>query len=232
MEKNYITCKGCKNSSNSVFKYLTAESMKLLEKEKVTKEYKKGTILYKEGTKISGIYCVNSGIIKIYKTGTDGKEQIVSFGRPGDITAFRSVLSNEPACTTAEVIEDSIICYIPASTLFSFIKTNPTFSLALLQLTCKELNYANEYIKDIAQKTVRVRLSEVLLKLESTFGVDKDGYLNITLTREELANIVGTATESVIRLLSDFKVENLISISSKKIKIINKNLLLKISELH
>ncbi len=232
MDKKTYSCTSCKNSTSSVFKNLTPENREQLDSEKITKEYKKGTILYKEGTKINGIYCVNEGVIKIYKTGNDGKEQIVAFAKPGEICAFRSVLSNEPACSTAEVIQDSVICYIPSTTLFSFIKTNPTFSLSLLQLTCKELNYANEFIKDIAQKTVRVRLAEVLLKLENNFGSDSEGFLKIILTREELSNIVGTATESVIRLLSDFKTEKLILISGKKIKILNRSLLQKITDLN
>jgi CRP-like cAMP-binding protein len=97
-------------------------------------------------------------------------------------------------------------------------------------LTCKELNIANSYIKDIAQKTVRERLAEALLMLENTFGTNPEGFLNIILTREELANIVGTATESVIRLLSEFKSENTIVMEGKKIKLVNKVYLEKLAK--
>ena len=94
--------------------------------------------------------------------------------------------------------------------MFSFVRKNSDFALSLMQLTCKELNQANSYIKDIAQKTVRERLAEVLIMLEDNFGKDADGFLTISLTRGELSNIVGTASESVIRLLSDLKNENII----------------------
>jgi len=171
---------------------------------------------------MKGFYCVHSGIIKIFKTGFDGKEQIIRFAKPGDIIGYRSVLSNEPACTTAEVIEDCIICNIPATTLFHLVKTNGDFALELMQLTCKELGEANEYLTDIAQKTVRERLAEIILNLESEFGSDEDSVLRITLTREEMANLVGTATESVIRLLSEFKADRLISLNGRKIKILDK----------
>ena len=170
-----------------------------------------------------------SGILKIYKTGGIGKEQIIAFAKSGDITGYRSVISNEAACTTAEIIEDAVICYIPAQVIFDLVKKNSDFSLSLMQLSCKELNQANSYIKDIAQKTVRERLAEVLLMLDKTFGTEPDGTLKVTLTREELANIVGTATESVIRLLSDFKSEKLIGLAGKKIQLLNKALLNKIS---
>jgi len=103
------------------------------------------------------------------------------------------------------------------------------FSLALMQLTCKELGVANAYITDIAQKTVRERLAEVLLKLMDTFDLDNDLVLNVSLTREELANMVGTATESVIRLLSEFKQDKLIDLNGRKIKILDIKKLEKIS---
>lgn len=229
MDLNSFNCKGCSCSESSIFKTLSSEDLNTVEQNKVFNSYKKGDVLYREGNRIMGCYCVMSGILKIYKTGIDGKEQIIAFARKGDITGYRSVFSNEPACTTAEVIEDASICFIPANIMFSFLKTNPDFALSLMQLTCKELNQANSFIKDIAQKTVRERLAEVLIMLDDTFGSDNEGFLSISLTREELANIVGTATESVIRLLSDLKGEHVITISGKRIKINDKKILNKIS---
>jgi CRP/FNR family transcriptional regulator, polysaccharide utilization system transcription regulator len=183
--------------------------------------YKKGSVIYHEGNRISGCYCVSSGIIKIYKTGIDGKEQIITFAQKGDIIGFRSVLSGELACTTAKVIEDSHLCFIPGDTLIQLFKHNSEFSMDLMQLACKELGQANAYITDIAQKTVRERLAEVLLILKDNFDLDSDHFLQITLTREELANIVGTATESVIRLLSEFKSDKLIELHGRRIKLLD-----------
>ncbi len=224
------TCKGCSSLTTSVFKNLSQTELSFLNSEKICNSHKKGEILYREGNRISGVYCIDDGIVKIYKTGSDGKEQIVAFAKKGDITGYRSVLSNEPACTTAEILEESSICFIPASVIFQLVRSNGDFSLSLLQLTCRELNQANSFIKDIAQKTVRERLAEALLMLHQNFGVSNDGYLNIILTREELANIVGTATESVIRLLSDFKSENLITLNGKRIKLENIKKLEKLSK--
>jgi CRP-like cAMP-binding protein len=186
-------------------------------------------ILYQEGNRISVFYCINSGIIKVFKTGSDGKEQIIRFAKKGDIIAYRSVLSNELACTSAKVIEDCKVCFIPSEILISFIKTNSAFALELMKLACHELGEANSFITDIAQKTVRERLAEVLLFLVNDFGLDNQQFLNISLTREELANIVGTATESVIRLLSEFKSDKLVELNGRRIKIINTKGLEKIS---
>lgn len=222
-------CNHCSFDSGSIFKYLSPEETDILNFEKDYRQYKRGDILYQEGNRISGFFCINKGIIKVFKTGFDGKEQIIRFAKKGDIIAYRSVLSNELACTSAKVIEDCNVCFIPSEILITFIKSNSSFALELLKLACHELGEANSFITDIAQKTVRERLAEVLIFLVNDFGLDSEQYLNISLTREELANIVGTATESVIRLLSDFKADELIELNGRKIKILNSKGLEKIS---
>ena len=104
--------------------------------------------------------------------------------------------------------------------------------MELMQLTCKELGEANAYITDIAQKTVRERLAEILIHLKNDFGLDENNILQISLTREELANIVGTATESVIRLLSEFKQDQLIELNGRKIRIQDEAGLIRIGNLY
>jgi CRP-like cAMP-binding protein len=225
-------CQKCSLESGSIFKYLTEKEVESINYEKDFRKYSRGDILYQEGNRISGFFCINSGIIKVFKTGFDGKEQIIRFAKKGDIIAYRSVLSNELACTSAKVIEDCQVCFIPSEILVSFIKTNPTYALELMKLACHELGEANSFITDIAQKTVRERLAEVLLFLVHDFGIDKQQFLNISLTREELANMIGTATESVIRLLSEFKADKLVELNGRKIKIIDTKELERISNIY
>ncbi|MFO7616538.1 MAG: Crp/Fnr family transcriptional regulator [Bacteroidales bacterium] len=214
-------CEDCLVNGHSLFRELTPEEMETVNNGKGCSLYKRGNIIYHEGNRINGFYCVNSGIVKIYKTGIDGKEQIIRFAQKGDIIGFRSVLSKELACTTAKVIEDAVLCFIPSENLFSLVKENAAFSMHLMQLTCRELGDANNFITDIAQKTVRERLAEILLLLMDTFSLDDKKVLQISLTREELANMVGTATESVIRLLSEFKNDRLIDLHGRKISLLD-----------
>lgn len=222
-------CLSCLIHKNSIFKDLNNEEIELITIEKTCHSYKKGELIYNEGNRIKGVYCINKGIIKVYKTGVEGKEQIIKFAKSGDIIGFRSVLSGENACTSSKVLEDSILCYIPSETLFELIKKNPSFSINLLKIVCKELGEANEFITDIAQKSAKERLAEVLVVLKNTFELDNNNYLQISLTREELSNLVGSATESVIRLLSEFKTDNLIELEGRKIKILNIQKLQKIA---
>ena len=221
----------CQTKSNSIFRHLSPLDLEKLTDSKETFHHKRGNVIYYESSRITGCYCIHSGIIKIYKTGSDGKEQIIRFARPGDLIGFRSVFNNEAACTTAEILEDSILCFIPGELMIQLVKSNGNFAMDLLQLACKELGEANSYITDIAQKTVRERLAEVLLNLQDNFGLNGNSILQISLTREELANIVGTATESVIRLLSEFKEDKIIELQGRQIKILNTPMLQKIANL-
>ena len=215
-------CNSCALRTHPLFRHLNEEELQDISFNKITEIHKRGSIIYQEGNRIKGFYCVQSGIVKIYKTGFDGKEQIIRFAKAGDLIGYRSVVSNEPACTTTEVLQESVLCYIPTNFLLHLIKTNGNFAVELMRLTCKELGEANSYITDIAQKTVKERLAEILIHLYNEFGEDSKGILKISLTREELSNIVGTATESIIRLLSEFKNDRLIELNGRKIKILDK----------
>ncbi len=208
-------------SGFNLFRKLDEEEFNKLNYDKTCSLYKKGTVIYREGSRLTGFFCVTRGIVKILKTGIDGKEQIIRFAKRGEIIAYRSLLSQELACTTAKVIEEAVLCHIPYQTLLFLIKNNWQFSHHMLQIVCRELREANDYITDIAQKTVRERLAEVLLLLKENFELDNQNTLQISLTREELANIVGTATESVIRLLSEFRQDNLIELHGRKIKFLD-----------
>lgn len=217
----YINPSDCRTQKNSIFRHLSIEDIEHLAGEMTCNLYKKGENLYNEGNKLNGVYYVNSGIIKIFKTGIEGRDQIIRFCNPGELFGYRSVLSEEPACTSAKVLEDSILFFIPTHVLIHFLNTNAILAKELLIVSCKELGEANSFITDIAQKSVRERLAEVLILLKNKFGLEEDNTLKIQLTREELANIIGTATESVIRLLSEFKQDNLININGRKIKFLN-----------
>jgi CRP-like cAMP-binding protein len=222
-ETEHHTPDSCISRDHPLFRHLSEEELQEISYHKITESYKRGSIIYQEGNRMRGFYCVQKGIIKIYKTGMDGKEQILRFAQPGDLIGYRSAISNESACTTTEVLESCILSLIPTELLISMVKNNGDFAVALMKMTCKELGEANSYITDIAQKTVRARLAEIILHLEDEFGTDPgDKILNISLTREELSNIVGTATESIIRLLAEFRNEQLIELNGRKIKILDK----------
>jgi CRP-like cAMP-binding protein len=207
--------------NDSIFRHLGKEELTALDELVEIRQYKKNEVIFTQGKRISGCYIILSGIVKQFKTGTEGRDYIFRLAKPYEILGFRSVLSEEPACNTSTPVEECTVCHIPKDCLHHLVKTNGEFALDLLQIACRELEESHLLITDIAQKSVKERLAELLLTLRNKFGVDKNNHLNIALSREELANVVGTATESVIRLLSEFKNERYIDIQGKKISLIN-----------
>jgi len=223
-------CKECKLSLINVFSNLTIEDLDKINFNKSCHFYKKGEIIYNQGNYLHGFYCLESGIIKIYKIGPKGRKQIIKLAKKGDIIGYRSVLSKEKACSTAEVLEDVVLCQISSDVLFELINSNPKFSVGMMKLACEELGEANTYIANLSQKSVRERTAELILKLKKDFGVDNNGFIKISLNREDMAEIVGTATESFIRTLTNLKNEKIIESKGKKIKVLNDKLLKHISE--
>jgi len=217
--------------NQSILRHLDDDELTYLEQSAKIIHYKKNAVIFLQGKRIAGCYVVLSGIVKQFKTGVEGKDYILRLAKPFELLGFRSVLSNEPACNTSTVIEDSALYYIPKECLHHLVVTNGNFALDLLQIACRELEESHSMITEIAQKSVKERLAELLLMLKNKFGVNENGHLNIVLTREEYANIVGTATESVIRLLSEFKTERYIDLSGKKIAILNEQALERIAAL-
>jgi CRP-like cAMP-binding protein len=214
-------CEQCIIKQFNSLKALTKDELLRISNCKTTKTIKRGEIIFSEGDKINGVYCVKDGICKLSKLSENGKDQIVKLNFKGDIMGHRSVISEETSNLTAVALNDMEVCFIPKSEIFEDLEKNPNFSFDLLKQMAQDLKDSDNTIVNMAQKSVRKRLADALLYMHTNFGVDKDHFLNVVLSREDYANIVGTATESAIRILSQFKNEGLISTSGKQIKIKN-----------
>lgn len=183
-----------------------------------------------EGSAINGLYCINQGKCKLTKLNTNGKEQIIKFIKGGDILGHRSILSDEPVGLNVTALEDMRVCFIPKGDILDVIKENSQFSLSIMKNISHQLNEANSLVSEMAQKPVKDRLATIIINLNDIFGSDSEGFIDIILTREEIANTIGTATESAIRLLSNLKKDKIIDLKGKKIKILDINSLKNISE--
>lgn len=214
-------CSTCGSRNKSVFCDLSAEEAQEIDAVKGCNIYDKGQVIFHEGNRTNGIYCVSKGKIKLFQLGSEGKEQIIRFAKEGDVIGYRALLSEEPLSASAEALEESAVCFIPKSQVLKMITSNPNFNFKMLKALSHELGEAAKVITDLAQKPVRERLAETLLMLKDTFELDGEQAIQVKLSREELANIVGTATESVIRLLSEFKKDNLIAVEGRSIKLLN-----------
>ncbi|HTO38911.1 MAG TPA: Crp/Fnr family transcriptional regulator [Brumimicrobium sp.] len=211
-----INNEGNNLNGNSLFYLLHSDDALRIKNEKATSFYKKNQPLFIEGSYPRGVFCIISGKVKVFSTGETGKEQIIRIAGAGDVVGFRALFSEEPYRLSATTLEESSIFFIKIEDFLELVHSQPELLQAVLRELSKESGERADFIKAMAQKTVRERLAIVLLVLESIY---KDDLIN--LSREDLANFVGTATETLIRLLKDFKDENLIEVQGRKIKLID-----------
>jgi CRP-like cAMP-binding protein len=210
-------CEQCIVRELSSLKALNKDELLRIAECKTSRTIKKGEPIFEEGDVVNGVYCITSGICKMSKLSANGKDQIVKLIKAGELLGQRSMISDEPANLSAVALEDMEVCFIPKTEILTFFDTNNQFSMNLMKTICGDLKETSDHLVSISQKTVKERLAETLIYLQDNFGKNADGSLHIQLSREELAGMIGTATESCIRLLSDFNKLGLIELSGKKI---------------
>lgn len=216
-----IHCEECKSGFLSYFHALDKADLQYLNEQKNTLFYKKGQFIYEEGHKSLGVFCIREGKIKVFKNTQEGKEHITRVVLPGELLGLKALLSGNDHSVSASALEDSVVCFISKMDFFQLMIKYPEFTRSLILMLSKLLEEAEMRMISLAYKPVRERLAETLLFLFDSFYPNPDKtvkeYLNLNLTRTDLANIIGTAPETVIRLLSDFKDERLIAIKGRKI---------------
>lgn len=221
-------CKNCETVCLGIFSDLTEESLDKLSEHKVTNIFKKGQTLFMQGNPPFGMYCVKSGIVKITQLGPDGKESIVRLAKPGDTVGHRSLFSEESYKATATAIQETKVCFYDKKYIQKLVKDEPSIAYNIISALGRDLGAAEQRLTSFSQKNVRERLAELLLILKEGYGENINGKirLNIKLTREEMASIIGTASETLIRFFTEFKSEGIIEQQGKTIFIINEEKLL------
>lgn len=214
-------CEQCIIRQFNSLKALTKEELMRVSGCKTDRIVKKGDTIFEEGETINGVFCVKDGVCKLSKLSANGKDQIVRLVTKGDIIGQRSLVGDESANLSATALNDMEVCFIPKEEIIKDLKANPNFSISMLEQFADDMRKSDNILVDMAQKSVKERLAMALLYLHENFGVDENGMLSLVLSREDYANIVGTATESAIRVLSEFKKSGFITTKGKQIKLVD-----------
>lgn len=223
-------CEQCIVRELSSLKALSKDELIHLANCKDSVTVKKGEVIFNEGDVMNGVYCIKEGTCKLVKMNSNGKDTIIKLITKGELLGQTSILTEEKSTLSAVAVDDMRVCFIPKSEILGFIDDNKSFSFEVTKNVCKNLNDATNFAVNHTHKTVKERLAISLLEILNSAGTDNEGYLNLQLTREEIASMVGTATESCIRLLAELKKENLIDLKGKKIKILKLNELRNLAE--
>lgn len=226
-----VNGEGCPHRECLLFQVLPKEEFAAVAERKRTSVYKAGQVIFHEGNTALGLYCVSSGAVKIAKLGPAGREQTVRLSRPGDLLGYRALFADEPYTGTAVALEDSALCFIPRDVILPLVPRCPDLALAVIRKLSQDLKAAEAWVRDMALKNARQRLAEAILTLQLTYGVPDGGgvRLSLPLSRQELAEMAGLATETAIRLLKEFRSKGILLIHGREVTVRDPQALLKAS---
>ena len=185
----------------------------------------KGEVIFREGDDVKGIYFVYEGTVKVHKLWGEDKELILRFARKGDIIGHRGLGKNLVYPVSGTAIEPTTVCFVNLGFFEACLKVNHGFLYALMQFFAAELKESERNMRNLAHMPVKGRLAQALLTLEEKFSTTDDGFLNITLSRQDLAAFVGTTYETVFRMLNELIESTAIRVDGKRISIENRSIL-------
>ena len=218
-------------NSQSVLKDLPADDHAQLIRHSSEKKYIKGEVIFKAGAVPSGIYYIQQGKVKKYMVDNLGKEQIIYVANTGELIGYHALLASESYPDSASALEESTIVFIPAGDFLSVLDQSPVLSKRLLKTLSHEFGVLANSISVFGQRPVRERLAITLLVLREKFKNEATAGqpIEINISRDDIASMAGATRENIVRLLRDFKDEQLIQTKGRKIWITDITRLAKVS---
>jgi CRP-like cAMP-binding protein len=183
--------------------------------------FTKGELLFREGEKVTGMYFIYAGKVKVHKKWDDEKELIVRFAGKGDIVGHRGLGSDTHYPVSATALEPVDICFIDLDFFLASLKVNHDFTFQLMMFFAEELHESERKMRNMAHMPVKGRVIQALLKLKNKYGETNDGFVDITITKQDIASYAGTTYETVFRIMNELETDKIISTKGKNFRIIN-----------
>jgi CRP-like cAMP-binding protein len=218
--------------SESILADLPMEDLELLMARKVEQVYKKGEVIFREGGYPSGIYYIKNGKVKKYKMDREGREQIIYVANTGELLGYHAILSADNYPDSAAVLEESIITFVPKEDFLEAIGQSDVLNRRLLKTLSHEFAVLANSLTLFAQKSVRERLALQLIVIREKYKVNFEPGMpvEINMSRGDLASLVGTARENVVRMLSELKEEGTVETKGRKIIVLDVKKLIEIAD--
>ena len=216
-------------NNNSILTELPAMEMERLMAHSSEQLYSKGEVIFREGSLPSGIFYMRSGMAKKYKVHKEGREQIIYVANSGELIGYHAVLAEERYPDNAAALEESLIGFIPKEDFLQVLGFSRTLSQRLLKTLSHEFTVFANSVALFAQRSVRERFAMQLILMREKYkqGLTSGEDVAINLSREDLASLVGTARENIVRIIKDFKGEGILETKGRKIIIRDVEALLK-----
>lgn len=188
--------------------------------------FKKGELLFKEGDTMTGMFFINTGLVKVHKHWNDDKELILRIARNGDIVGHRGLGTDTIYPVSATALEPTDVCYIDLDFFNSTLKVNPDYLYSLMMFFAAELKESEKRMRNLAHMSVKGRISNALLFLRQKFGINREGSIHLALSRQDLASYTGTTYETLFRVMNELADEKAIKLDGKSIFILDEDVLI------
>jgi CRP/FNR family transcriptional regulator len=223
------SCDICNIRNHSILNNATVETLHKINEEKRYGRYVKADFLFQAGEKANGFYFIRKGIVRVFKHSTTGKEQTFHIRGPGDWVGFRDSLAGDNYFHSSECLEDVEACFITKELTELLIRDDANFQAEVFRQMAKEWRESENQVVSLGTKQVHSKLAELLITLKKAAGDSNE--VELKMTREILASIIGTKTETLVRALTDFKNRDIVQVDKSKIIINDLNALYSLSEL-
>lgn len=216
----------------SILSALSAAELEALMEHRREQVFRKGELIFREGWYPQGIYYIMEGIVKKFKVSETGREQIFYVANTGELIGYHAVIAEGAYPDAAAALERSRIAFIPREDFLNVLKAAPAFNSRLLKILSHEFSVMVNRLSLVTEKSVRERLALQLIVLREKYKItaDPEGLVAINMSREDLASLVGTATENAIRILTEFKEAGLLETRGRKIIVHNVAELIRIAD--
>jgi CRP/FNR family transcriptional regulator len=212
-------CEGCTTRLQGVLRGLGPPALARLEQGRFVRRCREGQVLHYEGNPASGVECIRSGRVKVYRAGLRERPHILLIAEPGDVLGIESVVAGGNHASTAEMIEDGTVCHIERDVFLRALEADPPALRAVAELLAKQLLRSDADRVELAGGNVRERIAVMLLELVRRYGIPQGTGLRIdlSLSREDLAEMVGAAPETAIRQLGELRREGIVATRGRSI---------------
>lgn len=184
-------------------------------------EIKKGAHLFVENDTVQGIYFVFKGSFKVHKRWDNDKELITRFAKSGDIVGHMGLGKEALYPVSATALEHSVVCFLEMGFFETTLKVNASLTYDLMRFFANELQESQRNMRNLAHMSVKARIAQAFLSIQTQLGADEDGNVNVELSRQDISSFAGTTYETLFKVLNDFTTNNLVSVTGRKINITN-----------
>ncbi len=211
----------CDLKSCSFCKSCSREWLVAVDEHRKVYKVSKGELLFEEGDPVSGMFFINSGLVKVHKRWDEEKEMILRFANQGAIVGHRGLGGDAIYPVSATALMQTEVCYVEMDFFNASLRVNPDYLYSLMLFFAAELKESEQRMRNLAHMNTKGRIAYALSSLQQKFDVDEDGFLDIAISRQDMASYTGTTYETLFRMINELSSEGVLEVSEKRIRVLD-----------